>query len=318
MSVFSRRLLAVAGKGGVGRTTVAAALALAAGARGRRVCVAELYGAWRIQHLFGARARSYAPIPIAPRVDAMSLDAVDCLDDFGRKKLKIGALVKALLHNRVMGAFLDAVPGLHDLQQLGKIENMLMEPGPGEPRYDLVVLDAPATGHSLTMLAGARAMREMTVVGPFHDLAQRIEALLDDHTRTGLVLVTLPEALPVREALELVEALGPDAPLLDAIVVNQVRPASVPAQIAGVPWETVRAALVADPNPDVQAVLATADQFVLRQHAADRALTRLTSAVRARHAAATTCSLPSVDVDQLTADDVRALARALVALGDPT
>ena len=141
-----------------------------------------------------------------------------------------------------MTTFVAAVPGLHDLVQLGKIENQLRDPLHGEPRWDLTILDAPATGHGLTLLAGARAMRDMTRLGPFHDLAAIIESLLASREETAIVVATLPEALPVHEALELCEALARERGAPEALLVNQVRPAwpSPP------PPEQVLAALVGD------------------------------------------------------------------------
>src|SRR5690606_25201964 len=108
MSLLDRRLIVVTGKGGVGRSTAAAALAHAAAASGRRVAVAELNGQATLAALHGLDGRSYAPRPMAPGVDTLSLTGMDALDDFGRRRLKVGALVHLLFQNRVIAAFLDA------------------------------------------------------------------------------------------------------------------------------------------------------------------------------------------------------------------
>jgi anion-transporting ArsA/GET3 family ATPase len=165
------------------------------------------------------------------------------MQDFGERKLGLGSLVRVVLGTRITSSFLEAVPGFQDLCQLGKVENMIMEPLAGDPRYDTVILDAPATGHGLTLLAAARAMREMTGVGPFHDLAGIIEVFLADPTKTAIVPVTLPEELPVHETLELAEGLGVDRRTLGAVLVNQVVRAPLPD--AG--WDEVRAALGRQP-----------------------------------------------------------------------
>lgn len=267
MRLLDRRLLVVTGKGGVGRSTVATALGLAAARAGRSTAVVELHGLGSVPALWGLSGRSYTPRGLEPGLDTFSLTALDCLDDFGSRRLKVEALVRLVFHNRIMSSFLDAVPGLHDLLQLGKIENLLMEPGPDDPRYDLVVLDAPATGHGLTLLAAARSMGEMTQVGPFFDIARLIELLLADRDRTALVLVTLPEELPVNESLELLERLEAERDLVGGVVVNQVLSERLPVDP---PYAEVRPRIERLPG-----LVALADHHVARQAAEDAALARL-------------------------------------------
>lgn len=241
-AILNHRLVVVTGKGGVGRTSLAAALGLLAGRSGRRAAVIELSGVSEVAEAFGLPGRSYAPREAGPRVDTFSLTSRECLDDFASRKLGLGFVARRLVNNRVTRAFVDAVPGLHDLQQLGKVENLITEPRPDEPQYDVVILDAPATGHGLTLLAAARSMREMTRVGPFADLARNIEAFLADPERTAVVLATLPEALPVHESLELAGALAEDGASLAGVVVNQIHPPALPDRP---PWTDVRPTLVA-------------------------------------------------------------------------
>lgn len=224
-ALLSHRLVVVTGKGGVGRTTATAALGLTAARAGRRTAVVELSGQSSLSRALGLRDGVYEPRRVVPGLDVMSLSATACLADFGTRKLRISALARWFFESRAMTGFVEAVPGLHDLVQLGKLENMLNEPGPGDPVYDLVILDAPATGHGLSLLAAARSMREMTGVGPFHDLAAIIEALLEDPVATGTALVTLPEALPVNEGLQLVRALADEHTPPSHVLVNQVSPA---------------------------------------------------------------------------------------------
>lgn len=243
MNVFARRLLFVIGKGGVGRTTVAITLALAAAERGQRVGVLELYANDQVARRYQLPGRDYAPRAIAPGVHTQSLTPNECLDDFGKQKLKVGALVRVIFHNRVFRAFVDAVPGLHDVFQLGKVNALATDPAPSDPIYDLIIIDAPATGHGLTLLQAPESMREMVGGGLVADESQLIEDLLHDPARTGLVLVTLPDELPVNESLELVEGLGSRQDQLVAAVVNQMRDLDHPDVDT---WPGVRAALQAD------------------------------------------------------------------------
>lgn len=238
--LFERELVVVMGKGGVGRSSLTAALALSAGQRGKRTLIVEMGGCRDVAQYLGLAERSYAPRPWRAGVDLASLTPAECLEDFGRRKLRTGALLKKVLNNRVSRAFLEAVPGLHDLLQLGKVENLLSEPLPTDTRYDLVVLDAPATGHGLTLLSAARTLADLTRIGPFHDLATIISGFLSDRERTALVLATLPEDLPVQESLELRASLQADGADLAAVVVNRLLPSPVPELDA---WPHVREAL---------------------------------------------------------------------------
>lgn len=224
MTLRGRRLVVVTGKGGVGRTTLTLALGHAAAEAGLATCVVELSGSDALARAAGLSGRAYAPRPVAHRLDLRSLTAAECVADFASRKLGVPRLLAWIFDSRLMTTFVAAVPGLHDLVQLGKIENQLREPLAGEPRWDLTILDGPATGHGLTLLAGARAMRDMTRLGPFHELAAIIEDLLASRDETAILVATLPEALPVHEALELCDALVRERGAPEALLVNLVRP----------------------------------------------------------------------------------------------
>lgn len=230
MTLWDRRLLVVQGKGGVGRTTVTAALGVAAARAGRRVCVVELAGLADLARRVGFTEPAYHARRVSERLDTMSLSPAACMTDFGQRKLRIAALSHVVFASRPMTGLVEAVPGLTDLVQLGKVEDMLLHPLASEPHYDLVIVDAPATGHGLSLLASARAMSQMTRVGPFFELARTIEDLLSDPRATASVLVALPEALPVQETLDLGRALLSEGVAVDALLVNQWVSAALPEQ----------------------------------------------------------------------------------------
>ncbi len=313
MNPLARRLLLVVGKGGVGRTTVAITLALAAGQRGQRAAVLELYGNDQVPRRYGWEARSYDPRAVAPHVDTLSLTPYECLDDFGRQKLKVNALVRMIFRNRVFHAFVDAVPGLHDLFQLGKINNLATDPRAGQP-YDLLVVDAPATGHGLTLLSSARSMREMVGSGLVSDEAQLIQDLLEDPSRTGLVLVTLTDELPVNESLELVDQLGARRDLLAGVVVNQVRDLDLPESP---PWDEVAEALAAAGRQDLIQLGEDTRAAAARQQAALDKLER-DAPERAGHPVPV-WRLPRIEPRELHHRDLPDLAEILAdQLDDPT
>jgi anion-transporting ArsA/GET3 family ATPase len=226
--LFDRRLLVVTGKGGVGRTTLSAALAVAAGRAGRRTLVLELSGAGGLPSHFGLGERAFQYRRATDNVWVASFTVQECLHDFARRKLRLSGILARVVHARPVATFVDAVPGLHDILQLGKLENLLNEPLAGDPVFDLVVLDAPATGHGLTLLSAARSLTEIAKAGPFYELASIIDRFLQDPVRTAIVVATLPEALPVSETGELVQALRADGFDPALLIANRCDPAPLP------------------------------------------------------------------------------------------
>lgn len=227
MQLIDHRLVVVLGKGGVGRTTVSAALAVAAAEAGKKVVVAE-FGEGAAPPLFGMSGRSFAFRAARPGVDVWTLTVPECLEDFAGRKLGLPPFARRVVRNRLVTTFVDAVPGLHDLVLLGKVENIINEPRRTDPVFDLTILDAPATGHGLTLLQAARTMTDVTRTGPFFELARGIEDLLADRDKTATVLVTLPEALPVSETSELAEKLLEDGFRPHALIANGVQDDPLP------------------------------------------------------------------------------------------
>ncbi|MEN0066303.1 MAG: ArsA-related P-loop ATPase [Myxococcota bacterium] len=227
MRLIDHRLVVVLGKGGVGRSTVSAALAVAAAEAGKKVVIAEL-GEAAVPPLFGMTGRSFAFRAARPGVDVWSLTVPECLEEFAARKLRLPPFARRVVRNRLVTTFVDAVPGLHDLMLLGKIENLISDPRRGDPVYDLTILDAPATGHGLTLLQAARTMTDVTRAGPFYELAKAIEVFLADRDRTATVLVTLPEALPVSETSELADQLVEEGYQPHTIIANGVQDDPLP------------------------------------------------------------------------------------------
>jgi len=199
----SPRLLLVTGKGGVGKTTCAAAIGLAAARRGRRALVVETAGARRLPTLFGVTGKGYTPVELRPGLHTLSVTPDEAIEDYVVQQIKVRSLFKLVFRNRILGPFVDAVPGLHDAVQLGKVFDLHRATRGGRPAWDLIVVDAPATGHGLTMLASARALMELTRAGPLYDGVAEVDAVLGDPAQAGLVLVSLPEEMPVNETLDL-------------------------------------------------------------------------------------------------------------------
>jgi len=226
-ALLDRRLLFVTGKGGVGKSTVAAAIALAAAARGHRVVICEVSEQARLgASLGGAAVAPGAELPIADGVHLTAIDPQAALEEWLRTQVG-GTVVRVLAQSRAFGHFVAAAPGARELVTITKA----WELGQGRrwdrraSGYDLVVVDAPSSGHGLGMLRTPGTFAEIARVGPIRGQAERVRALLRDPARAGYVAVATPAEMPVSETIELERRLpeavgrGPDA-----IVVNAVYP----------------------------------------------------------------------------------------------
>jgi Mrp family chromosome partitioning ATPase len=235
MGLLDRKFLILSGKGGVGKTTVAAVLAVAASRRGRRVLIAQTDAVQRLSKMFGRQeAIGSDVVTVAPGIDAVNMTPKSALHEYGLMVLRYETVYRALFENRAVRGFLSAIPGLDAYAMLGKAWWHTTELQDGRPRYDLTILDGPATGHAVLMLRIPQAILDTLPRGPLTADAQAARDLLSDPARAALVIVTLPEELPVREATELAHTargslkipLGPlvvNAMPSDALSDGQVR-----------------------------------------------------------------------------------------------
>jgi anion-transporting ArsA/GET3 family ATPase len=220
------RLVIVAGKGGVGKTTVTAAMAVAASRLGRRVLVVELEGASGLGPLLGAssplgvadvvlRAPSTGSGEVLGRVVSPGDALTDYLNDHGMRRLSA-----RLARTGVIDVVATAAPGLDDILVLGKVKQLERS---GD--YDLILLDAPAAGHAVTFLRSAKGLADAVTVGPIATQAKDVLELLGDASRCQVVLVTLPEEMPVNEVVSTAFTLEDEVGVqLGPIVVNALYP----------------------------------------------------------------------------------------------
>jgi len=237
--VLDRRLVILSGKGGVGRTTVAAALARAAAARGKRVLIAQTDAVERLGKMLG-RPGPIGPTvrEVAPGIAAVNMTPRESLHQYALMVLRYETVYRALFDNRVVRGFLSAIPGLDAYAMLGKAwwhtteENKSAKAGQARWAYDLVILDGPASGHATAMLKIPRAILTAVPAGPLARDARTMSELLSDAARTALVIVTRPEELPAQETVELAATARVTLKIpLGPIVVNAM-PA---ARLAGEP-----------------------------------------------------------------------------------
>jgi anion-transporting ArsA/GET3 family ATPase len=221
-----RRFIFVTGKGGVGKTTVSAALARALAARGKRVLIAMCNAKERISSMFASELVGPDIIPVAPGIWAVNIEPEHAFEEYGRMTLKVPGLYRVVFHNKYIRSFLPAVPGLSEWAMLGKAWFHTTEVDEkGRHRFDVVLLDAPATGHGLDMLRVPKVIVEIVPPGILRRDAERAWKMFTDPAQTAVLVVTLPEELPATETLELITAIHDDLRLpIGAMVVNGVLP----------------------------------------------------------------------------------------------
>jgi anion-transporting ArsA/GET3 family ATPase len=205
----------VAGKGGVGKTTVTATLGLVASRAGLRVLIVEVEGKSGLPSMFGVPALEYEECTLADNVSARFLtpDAalVDYLVSHGMKRIS-----KRLAQSGALDVVATAVPGMKDILVLGKVKSLA-----AQRAFDLILVDAPAAGHAITFLLSARGLLDAVRVGPIRKQAQDVVQLLSDPAQCQVLLVTLPEETPVSELIDTAFAVEDRAGVaLGPVVVN--------------------------------------------------------------------------------------------------
>jgi anion-transporting ArsA/GET3 family ATPase len=214
------RLLFVTGKGGVGKTTVAAALAQLAAGRGKQVLACEVDAKGDLASLFEAAPTDFAGRRVAPGIVAMSMDTEASLREYLKLNLKVPLAGRIGPLARAFDFVATAAPGVHEILSVGKFCYEVRE-----RHYDLVVVDAPAAGHIIGHLAAPQAINDLVKVGLIRTQTDWMLDILSDPRRTGVVVVTTPEEMPVAETLELAERLAAETTVrLAAVAVDRVLP----------------------------------------------------------------------------------------------
>jgi anion-transporting ArsA/GET3 family ATPase len=222
----TRRFVIVTGKGGVGQTTVSAALALSLASKGKRVLVAMCNAKERLSKIFGTDPVGPDVVPVSPNVWAVNMEPERAIEEYGLLTLKSKTLYALLFDNRYVRSFFAAVPGMHEWAMLGKAWWHTTETNDdGSPKYDVVILDAPATGHGLDMLRVPKVIVDVVPSGLLRRDAERALHMFQDPKESAIVLVTLPEEMPTTETIELATALTSELHMpIAKVVVNCMLP----------------------------------------------------------------------------------------------
>ncbi len=202
--LLARRFIVVTGKGGTGKSTVAAAIALAASRRGERVLVCEVSARERVSELFGKPPSGAQIHELAKNLFSVHVRPAEAMREYGIMTLRSETLYNLVFERKVVRYFLRAAPSLAEIVMLGKIAwHAEKDLERGKKKWDLVVLDAPATGHALSLLTVPRVFLSLVSEGPLAADMTWMQKLLQNPVETQIVVCALPEEMPVNEAIEL-------------------------------------------------------------------------------------------------------------------
>jgi anion-transporting ArsA/GET3 family ATPase len=228
MSLSDKRLILVVGKGGVGRSTVAAAIAGRCARAGKKTLLYETNANDRFGNYFDRPPCGTEVSQLAPNLFGVNATPQSALAEYGMMVLRWKSVYEMVFENRVTKAFLRAIPGLDDYALLGKVWFHTAEEKRGKAVWDTVVFDMPASGHASSMLRVPSVIIDTVPEGPLTRDAREVQALLADPVRTAAVLVTLAEEMPTNEAIELEGKLTALGIVPQHLIVNQVYPDHFP------------------------------------------------------------------------------------------
>ena len=229
--MLSRRIVFVAGKGGTGKTTVAAAIALLAAKAGKQVLGVEVEPKGDLATALGSSGTSFKPQQAQPNVCVLALHPEESFQEYLHTFFKVPRLARATPLAKVFDFIATAVPGPRDMLVVGKVafEERRREPD-GRPTWDMIVVDCAASGHVLAQLNAARAMAQLVRGGMIRNQVEWIDRVISDAQRTSVVLTALPEEMPVVETLELYsQIVAQNGVHVGLCVLNRVVRAPLPA-----------------------------------------------------------------------------------------
>ena len=219
-ALLDRKLLFVTGKGGVGKSTIAASLGLLAAEQGKRTLVCEVDAKGNLADFYEAGETAFAARELQPNLWAMSMNTEESLKEYLSLQLKIPLLAKIGPLARTFDFIANAAPGVKEILTIGKVAWEVKE-----RHYDLVVVDSVASGHIIGQLTAPQGINELVQVGVVRNQTQWMLDILTDPAQTGVVIVSAPEEMPVAETIELADRLDTETKVdLAAVVVNRVLP----------------------------------------------------------------------------------------------
>ncbi|KYG66552.1 arsenical pump-driving ATPase [Bdellovibrio bacteriovorus] len=211
----------VTGKGGVGKSVVAAALALKKSQEGKKVLLVELGDQSFYKDFFGLAQVGYQPVQLRPQLSIALWTGEQCLQEYARHLIKVETLAKLFFENAIMRAFINVAPGLPELAILGKVTSGPRKHGPPLP-FDCLVVDAFATGHFIALMEAPKGMAQAVQFGPMGEQSRSIDACLRNEELSRYHIVSLAEELPLKESLELSERLNQEFGVHPELIMNKI------------------------------------------------------------------------------------------------
>jgi anion-transporting ArsA/GET3 family ATPase len=225
--LLDKRVVFVTGKGGVGKTTVAVALGLRAAAEGKRTIVCEVAAQENASRIFDHAEVGFHEVEMEENLWSISIDPDESMREYVLLQLKVRAMRDMLFRSRIFNYLAAATPGLKELVTIGKIWELaqLDRKVKKGRKYDLVIVDAPATGHGIGFLQTPRTFASIARVGPIHSQAEQLNRLITDGEHTGVAIVALPEEMPVNESAALEHDLRNEVGIaVDRVYMNALYP----------------------------------------------------------------------------------------------
>lgn len=231
-----RKLLVVTGKGGVGKSTITATLGLALVGAGRRVLLLEVDPRESLYPLFDVAPAGGRVVQALPGLFIQNLHPRTVLDNLVREQVRLGPVADRVLRSPVYQHFADGAPGLKEMAVIAHALRLVRGgAGDGSPEVNLVVLDAPASGHGITLLEAPLLVSEVISDGPIGRQGEELSKFVRDQRRCGIAVVTTAEEMPIQETLELIDALERRLSRRpDLVLVNELYP-PVAGDVAGDP-----------------------------------------------------------------------------------
>ena len=301
---LNKRVLFVTGKGGVGKSTVAIALGIRAAMEGRRTIIVEVASTENASRMFRQEEVGFKEVEISNDLWSISIDPEDSMREYVLLQLKVKAMRDLLFRSKMFTYLAAATPGLNELVTIGKIWELaqLDRKIKHGRKYDLVIVDAPATGHGISFLQTPRTFANIARVGPIHTQALQLQEMISDKEHTGTVLVSLPEEMPVNESASLeAELTGDIGVAVDRVIMNGLYPKRFSAkelkEIKG---------LADSEDPDLRAAGRAATSESVRAAAQHDQLKRLKSMVKAP-----VTTLPFIFAPELDIGSARELAEGI-------
>ena len=295
--LLDKRLVFVTGKGGVGKSTVSIALGLAAARRGKRTIVCEVSSQENASRVFHKGAVGFNEVRVAENLWAISIDPDESMREYVLLQLKVRAMRDLLMRSRIFNYLAAATPGLKELVTIGKVWELAQPQRKVKKarEYDLVIVDAPATGHGVGFLQTPRTFAGIARVGPMHSQATELDRYITDHATTGVAIVALPEEMPVNESASLEDALTDEVGIaVDRVYMNAMYPERFDAEEAA----KLERVLELTEGPARAAVRAAVSQYRRSQTQREQ-LGRLESMVRSPIRTLPFIFKPRLDVDSL-------------------